>query len=138
MDRRAAAAAETGAGVVTAGNAPISLASLRTYLRTLRVFANWLTRPPHRYVEDSPLRHYKLPRGEETPKVPIEAHALRILLRCAEQETGSVCGARERALLLTLVDGGLRTREIAALTIGDVSLKEGSWSFGAARVKNHD
>lgn len=88
------------------GDEPISLASRRNYLRHPRTVVNWLTRPPHRYVEDSPLRHYKLPRGEETAKVPVEPDALRKLLRRAEQETESVCGARGRALLLTLVDGG--------------------------------
>lgn len=76
-------------------------------------------------MDDSPLRYYKLPRGEETAKVPVEPDALRKLLRRAEQEGDSVCGARGRALLLTLVDGGLRAREIISLTIGDVSLKEG-------------
>ena len=112
-------------GVVTEGNEPIALASLRTYLRTLRVFANWLPKPPHRYCDESPLRYFKLPRGEETAKVPIEVGDLRKLLHAAEHDKDSVFGARSRALLLTLVDGGLRAREIAALSIGDVSLKEG-------------
>lgn len=112
-------------GVVTEGNPPIALASLRTYLRTLRVFANWLPKPPHRYCDESPLRYFKLPRGEETAKVPIEVGDLRKLLHAAEHDKDSVFGARSRALLLTLIDGGLRAREIAALTIGDVSLKEG-------------
>lgn len=107
------------------GDRPITLSSRRNYLRHLRAFANWLTKPPHHYVDDSPLRYYKLPRGEETAKVPVEPDALRKLLRRAEQEGDSVCGARGRALLLTLVDGGLRAREIISLTIGDVSLKEG-------------
>ena len=40
-------------GIVAEGNPPIALASLRTYLRTLRVFANWLPKPPHRYCEES-------------------------------------------------------------------------------------
>ena len=107
------------------GDSPIALSSRRNYLRHLRAFANWLTKPPHHYLEDSPLRHYKLPRGEETAKVPVEPDALRKLLRRAEQEGDSVCGARGRALLLTLIDGGLRAREIISLSIGDVSLKEG-------------
>ena len=107
------------------GDCPITLSSRRNYLRHLRAFANWLTKPPHHYLDDSPLRHYKLPRGEETAKVPVEPDALRKLLRRAEQEGDSVCGARGRALLLTLVDGGLRAREIISLTIGDVSLKYG-------------
>ncbi len=112
-------------GGLAQGDEPIALASLRTYLRTLCVFANWLPKPPHRYVDESPLRYFKLPRGEETAKVPVETNALRKLLRRAEQETDSVCGARGRALLLTLVDGGLRAKELISLTIGDVSLKEG-------------
>ena len=112
-------------GIVTDGNPPIALASLRTSLRTLRVFANWLPKPPHRYCEESPLRYFKLPRGEETAKVPVEIGDLRKLLRASDHEKDSVFGARSRALLLTLIDGGLRAREIAALTIGDVSLKEG-------------
>lgn len=61
------------------GNSPISLASRRNDLRHLRAFANWLTKPPHHYLDDSPLRHYKLPRGEETAKVPVERDALRTL-----------------------------------------------------------
>lgn len=112
-------------GGLALGDAPITLASRRNYLRHLRAFANWLTRPPHCYAEESPLRYFKLPRGEETVKVPIEADVLHQLLRRAEKETDSVCGARGRALLLTLVDGGLRAREIISLAIGDVSLKEG-------------
>ncbi len=112
-------------GIVAEGNPPIALASLRTYLRTLRVFANWLPKPPHRYCEESPLRYFKMPRGEETAKVPVKIGDLRKLVRAAEHDRDSVFGARSRALLLTLIDGGLRAREIAALTIGDVSLKEG-------------
>lgn len=93
-------------GVVTEGNEPIALASLRTYLRTLRAFANWLAKPPHRYCEESPLRYFKLPRGEETAKVPIEADALQRLLRRAGQESDPVSSARGRALLRALVEGG--------------------------------
>lgn len=75
------------------GNSPISLASRRNYLRHLRAFANWLTKPPHHYLDDSPLRHYKLPRGEETAKVPIELDALRTLMRRAEQEGEGIASA---------------------------------------------
>ena len=107
------------------GDAPIALASLRNYLRHLRAFANWLAKPPHRYCEESPLRYLKVPRGEETPKVPVAADALQRLLRRAGQEADPVSCARGRALLLALVDGGLRAHELIALTVADVSLKEG-------------
>src|SRR5258708_29304835 len=49
-----------------------------------RVFANWLPKPPHRYCEESPLRYFKLPRGDETAKMPIEIGDFPTLLRAAE------------------------------------------------------
>lgn len=107
------------------GDAPIALASLRNYLRHLRAFANWLPKPPHRYVEESPLKYLKMPRGEEIPKLPVEADALQRLLRRAGQESDQVSSARGRALLPALIDGGLRAHELIALTVADVSLKEG-------------
>jgi integrase/recombinase XerD len=102
------------------------VASQRTYLRHLRVFANWLAQPPHQYASESPLRYFKLPRGEEAARVPVDPVDLQRLLRRAGQEgKDPVASARGRALLLTLVDGGLRAREVIELTVADVSLKEG-------------
>lgn len=46
-------------------------------------------------------------------------------MRRAGQESDPVSSARGRALLLALVDGGLRAHELIALTVADVSLKEG-------------
>jgi len=55
-----------------------------------RIEAAWRSHRfvPHRYAEDSPLRHYKLPRGEETAKVPVEPDAPRELLRRAAASPG--------------------------------------------------
>ena len=117
------------------GDQPITLASLRNYLRRLRAFANWLAKPPQGYCADSPLKYLKLPRGEETPKVPVEPGDLQKLLQRAGQEPDTVAGARGKALLLTLVDGGLRAREIIHLTIADVSLKDGILLVRRAKSK---
>lgn len=108
-----------------AGDRPIAPASLRNYLTHLRAFAGWLAKPPQSYCPESALKHLKLPRAEETPKVPAEPEALQRLLRRAAQETDTVLGARGRALVLVLVDGGLRAAEIANLAVADVSLKDG-------------
>ncbi len=105
------------------GDAPLSIESVRTYLRTLRVFANWLADPARSYCAESPLRHFKLPRPADSPKLPITPETLERLLAAADADT--VCAARARALLLTLLDGALRAKEIAGLTLGDVPLQEG-------------
>jgi integrase/recombinase XerC len=108
-----------------AGERPITLASLHNYVRHLRAFASWLAKPPREYCDASPLTYLKLPRAEEPPKVPVEPDDLARLLARAGQETDTVAGARGKALLLVLVDGGLRAKELINLTLADVSLKEG-------------
>lgn len=113
--------------------APLSTESVRTYLRTLRVFANWLTKPPQRYCADSPLRHLKLPKGDRTPRLPVGADILQRMLAVTDRET--VDGTRTQAMLLTLVDGGLRANELASLSIGDVSLQDGV--LLVRRAKSH-
>jgi site-specific recombinase XerD len=102
--------------------APLSTESVRTYLRTLRVFANWLAKPPQSYCAESPLRHLKLPKGDRPPRMPVDADVLQRLLGVADRDT--LDGARGQAMLLTLVDGGLRAKELAGLAIGDVSLRD--------------
>jgi site-specific recombinase XerD len=102
--------------------APLSIESVRTYLRTLRVFANWLAQPPQRYCPESPLRYLKLPKGDRPPRMPVGVDVLQRMLAVTDRET--VDGVRAQAMLLTLVDSGLRAKELAALTIADVSLQE--------------
>jgi integrase/recombinase XerD len=105
------------------GQVPVAPESVRTYVRTLRVFANWLARPPQNYCEASPLQHFKMPKAEEIGKNPISADEFARLLAAVEED--SLCAARSRALLYVLFDCGLRAKEIAQLTIGDVSLRDG-------------
>lgn len=113
--------------------APLATESVRTYLRTLRVLANWLARPPQCYCRESPLRYLRLPRGDRPPHLAVEADVLQRMLAVADPET--VDGLRTQAMLLTLVDGGLRAKELASLTIGDVSLQDGV--LLVRRAKSH-
>jgi site-specific recombinase XerD len=113
--------------------APLAIESVRTYLRTLRVFANWLAQPPQRYCPESPLRYLKLPKGDRPPRKPVSTDALQRMLAVTDRET--VDGVRTQALLLTLVDSGLRAKELASLTIGDVSLQDGV--LLVRRAKSH-
>ncbi len=106
------------------GDAPMSVESRRSYLRTLRVFSNWLIKEPYRYCAESPLRYLTLPRPSQTYKLPLtEEELARLLASVANEPT--IFGARDLAMLLLLIDGGVRAMELAKLRIADVTLASG-------------
>jgi site-specific recombinase XerD len=115
------------------GESPVAPATVRTYVRTVCIFANWLARPPQSYCDTSPLQHFKLPRAEEIGKNPISAEEFKRLLAAVEEDT--LCAARSQALLYVLFDCGLRAKEIAQLTISDVSLRDGVLMVRRAKGK---
>jgi integrase/recombinase XerD len=107
----------------TVGTKPVAVETRRTYLRTLRTFSNWLVKPPHTYCAEPPLRHLLLPRASDTFKLPLTEEELARLLAAAAED--SVFGARDIAMLLLLIDGAVRARELCRLRIGDVTLQTG-------------
>jgi len=58
-------------GGLSVGDQPVSVETRRSYLRQLRVFANWLADPPHHYCRESPLRHLRLPKASDTYQMPL-------------------------------------------------------------------
>lgn len=110
-------------GGLALGAKPVSVETRRTYLRTLRTFSNWLIKPPHTYCTEPPLRHLLLPRASDTFKLPLTEDELTRLLAAASED--SVFGARDTAMVLLLVDGAVRARELYRLRIGDVTLQTG-------------
>ena len=87
--------------------APISVAG---YVRTLKVFANWLAAEELGQV--SALRTLRKPRVPDKLVEPIGDDVMRRLL--------AIAGVRDRAILLLLLDCGLRVSEAAGLRLGDL------------------
>jgi site-specific recombinase XerD len=110
-------------GGAAVGQKPLALETRRTYLRTLRTFANWLPKEPHTYCAESPLKHLPLPRASHTYKLPLTEEELTRLLEAAKADT--VFGARDTAMLLFLMDSGTRATELCRLRLGDVTLQTG-------------
>jgi site-specific recombinase XerD len=102
------------------GDTPVSRETVRTYLRALRVFTRWLTRPPYRVTKENPLADLKLPRASRSRKQPLDENDLAALLNATDRTT--LVGARDHAMLLILIDGGLRASELTDLTRGDLSI----------------
>lgn len=110
-------------GGLAVGEKPLSVETRRTYLRTLRTFSNWLPKSPHWYCAEAPLRHLLLPRASDTFKLPLSDEELGQLLAAAGED--SVFGARDTAMVLLLIDGAVRAKELCRLRVGDVTLQTG-------------
>jgi site-specific recombinase XerD len=87
--------------------APVSVAG---YVRTLKVFGNWLA--AEELARATALRALRKPRVPDKLIEPVGDDALRRLL--------TVAGVRDRAILLLLLDTGLRVSEAGGLRLGDL------------------
>ncbi len=102
------------------GKSELSRNSLANYDRALRVFANWLA---HRgYVEVSPMARLPKPRAKEVKIVTFSAAEVRTILALAK---GRRCPLRNYAMVLTLLDTGIRRGELVSLTLTDIQWRDG-------------
>ena len=99
---------------------PLAPASLAGRVRTVRAFGSWVTREFELLA--SPLAGLPVPRVPQVLVASLREDDLRALLRATET---SAHPERDRAIVLLLLDTGLRLAEAAGLRVGDVDLVEG-------------
>ncbi len=87
--------------------APVSVAG---YVRTLRVLGNWLA--AEGLAHSAALRGLRRPRVPHKVIEPVADDVLRRLL--------AICSVRDRAIVLLMIDTGLRMSEVAGLRLGDL------------------
>ena len=90
------------------------------YFREVRCFCTWLRAAG--YTDNDPfrgLRNVRLPRKIVPPLVPAE---IARLIACCDARTAM--GRRDRAILLTLLDTGVRCAEAVGLDLVDCALPE--------------
>lgn len=97
--------------------------------RVLRAFLNWYAREEELQDWQSPLRNIKPPRLSVTPLKPIDMRDLSKMLAVCPDD---LCGLRDVAIMLFLLDSGVRAAELLALNLedcdpvqGDVQVKSG-------------
>ena len=98
-----------------------SMETRHRYFREVRCFFNWVVEAE--YLKESPfrsLRNVRLPQKIVQPFSPDEVVRL---LACCDGDTP--IGARDRAILLTLLDTGVRCSELVQLDLDDLDLDEG-------------
>jgi len=90
--------------------------------RSIKAFIRWLS-----FELDDPallrlIAKIPAPRASSDPLPGVSTSDIRALLSTCDR---SFCGQRDRAMLLTLLDTGLRKSEFVALDVSDLDLKSG-------------
>lgn len=88
------------------------------FYRAAKAFFSWLTEEGA--LAESPMRRVKSPRVPQEPLDPVTITQVRAMLDVCDTKTE--LGARDRAVVLCLLDTGCRASEFTALTCDDVDL----------------
>ena len=99
----------------------LSAETRHRYFREVRCFFNWLVAAG--YLQESPFRSLRNVRLPQRIVRPFSPEDVGRLLACCEP--ASPVGARDRAILLVLLDTGVRCSELVQLTVDDVDLEAG-------------
>lgn len=113
---------------------PLSPKTIRNVHMTLKSFFSWASAE---FGIESPMEGVPVPRVKQTPVIPFTREEVEALLDACEYSRRVDRGdgrrfrmrrptaGRDRAIILTLLDTGLRASELCSLRIGDVDLKTG-------------
>jgi site-specific recombinase XerD len=100
---------------------PLAPSSLAGRVRTVHAFGSWMAREFG--LDHSPVRGVPVPRVPERIIPSLRDGDIRALVRAVEE--GSTQPDRDRAIVLLLLDTGVRLSEAAGLRVRDVDLIEG-------------
>ncbi len=95
--------------------------SIQTYIRAVRAFFNWLYMEG--YTEENRLARLKAPRAPKKVVDVLTEDELARILGCLAPNTSS--GAREYAILVLLLDSGLRSSELTGAKLDDINIDGG-------------
>lgn len=95
--------------------------SVQTYVRALRAFFSWLYR--ERYTEENILADLKPPKAPQKLVKVLADDEVRKILACLDHDTATGC--RDTAIVITLLDTGLRLSELTNLKMTDAQIDQG-------------
>ena len=99
----------------------LSTAYIHGCVRAIRAFASWLY--AEEYTDSNRLRIVKPPKVQQKVVPVLTDPEIRALLARFDQD--EAFGARNYAMVFTLLDCGLRASELSGLTLANAHLKEG-------------
>jgi integrase/recombinase XerC/integrase/recombinase XerD len=95
--------------------------SIRNYVRGIRAFFSWLHREG--YTEVNILADLKPPKAPQKLVQVLTEDEVKAILACLDSDTASGC--RDMAMVVTMLDTGLRLSELTNLEIEDAHLDQG-------------
>jgi site-specific recombinase XerD len=95
--------------------------TIRGYVRTLKAFSTWLFEDG--YIETNLLQRYKLPKARLVQPQWLSQEEIERLLKIFDRKT--TLGVRDYAIIVTLLDTGLRCAELCNLTLDNADLDTG-------------
>jgi site-specific recombinase XerD len=90
--------------------------------RTLKVFFNWWELETDPVGWHNPMDKIKIERPSEDPRPGIPIHQVLAMMDTCEKD---FFGIRDRAILITLTDTGVRRNEMTSLNVEDIDLNTG-------------
>jgi site-specific recombinase XerD len=103
---------------------PARPSTVATYHRDLKALVKFLI--AEGLLEGDPLQNVKTPKIPDDQIVPFTQEQVQVLLDTARRDGRGRSPERDVALILLMVDAGLRASEVAALKIGDADRALGS------------
>jgi len=100
----------------------LSSHTINTYMRGLRCFFSWLVR--EEILPESPFAKVKLPKVTRKIIPTFTDSQLKALLSVIDIKTAR--GYRDMAMILLMLDSGIRVSELCGLKLADVHLEEGT------------
>jgi integrase/recombinase XerD len=91
--------------------------------RILKTFFRWYDLEVEPENWRNPIAKVKAPRLNEEPLEPVDIKDIRLMLETCDK---TLRGKRDRAILLFLLDTGLRARELLSIELKDINLVTGS------------
>jgi site-specific recombinase XerD len=99
----------------------LSPRTIQCHIRVLKAFATWLY--SEGYTTKNILKNLKLPKAPVTLIEPLTPEEIKTIITNINKN--SAAGIRNHAILLTLLDTGLRASGIANATLAHLNLKDG-------------
>ncbi len=99
----------------------LSPKTLQCHCRVLKAFASWLY--ANGYTADNRLKTLKLPKAPVTVMEPLTPKEIETIVAGIDKKSRT--GGRNHAIVVTMLDTGLRASEVAGITLAHLNLSEG-------------
>jgi len=105
----------------TPSHGKVSAKTVQGHVRALKAFSTWLY--TEGYTEDNRLQSIKLPKAPAKLIEPLTPDEIQKIMDSIDIH--SYTGTRNHALLITLLDTGIREDEITGVTLNNLNLQDG-------------